>query len=106
MWNVEFWEDKRGKRPVEEWFKDLPKIDKKEVAKLFGLLETFGYELGMPHAKNLGGGLYELRTRSKGAGFRVYYAFQDEKLIILLIAGDKSTQQRDIQKARTLKEEL
>lgn len=56
MWNVEFWQDKRGKRPVEEWFKDLPKIDKKEVAKLFGLLETFGYELGMPHAKNLGGG--------------------------------------------------
>lgn len=44
MWNVEFWEDKRGKRPGEEWFKDLPKIDKKEVAKLFGLLETFGYQ--------------------------------------------------------------
>lgn len=48
----------------------------------------------------------DIRTRSKGAGFRVYYTFQDEKLIILLVAGDKSTQQRDIQKARTIKEEL
>ncbi|WP_338636148.1 hypothetical protein [Spirobacillus cienkowskii] len=44
MWDVEFWEDRRGKRPVEKWFKDLPKIDKKEIAKLFGLLETFVYE--------------------------------------------------------------
>ncbi|WP_422398043.1 type II toxin-antitoxin system RelE/ParE family toxin [Spirobacillus cienkowskii] len=54
----------------------------------------------------MGGGLYELRTRTKGAGFRVYYTFQNEKLIILLVAGDKSTQQRDIQKAREIKEKL
>ena len=65
MWSVEFWEDKRGKRPVEERFKDLPKIDKKEVAKLFGLLETFGYELSMPRAKNLGGGLYEFKKHGQ-----------------------------------------
>lgn len=106
MWEIEFFEDRRGKKPVQEWFAKLAKPDQKEVAKLLGLLEIFGYELGLPHAKNLSGGIYELRTKSKGAGYRVYYTFKDEMIIILLVAGDKSSQQRDIQKARDIKEGL
>ena len=102
MWAVQFWENKKGQRPVEDWFADLPKSDKKEIAKLFGLLELFGYELSLPHAKNLGGDLYELRSKSKGAGHRVYYTFQGEKIALLLVAGDKSSQERDIAKARNI----
>jgi len=102
MWAIEFWENNRGKRPVEDWFADLPTQDKKEIAKLFGLLELFGYELSLPHAKNLGDNLYELRSKSKGAGHRVYYTFQGDKVIVLLVAGDKSSQERDIQKARNM----
>jgi putative addiction module killer protein len=74
------------------------------VAKLLGLLEIFGYELGLPHAKNLSGGIYELRTKSKGVGYRIYYTFKDEMIVIILVAGDKSSQQRDNEKARNLKE--
>lgn len=102
MWTVEFWENSRGQRPVEEWFAELVKPDKKEIAKLFGLLETFGYELSLPHAKNLGDNLYELRAKSKGAGHRVYYTFQGNKVIVLLVAGDKSSQERDILKAKNI----
>ncbi|BBH54690.1 type II toxin-antitoxin system RelE/ParE family toxin [Fluviispira sanaruensis] len=106
MWEIEFFEDKRGKKPVQDWFAKLAKPDQKEIAKLLGLLEIFGYELALPHAKNLGGGIYELRAKAKGAGYRVYYTFKNDKIIILLVAGDKSTQQRDIEKARNLKESL
>jgi putative addiction module killer protein len=35
-------------------------------------------------------------------GYRVYFHESDGKIIILLIGGDKSTQQRDIEKAKEI----
>jgi len=35
-------------------------------------------------------------------GYRVYYKETDGKIIILLIGGDKSTQQKDIEKAKEI----
>ena len=34
-----------------------------------------------------------------GAGYRVYYSIAGKTIILLLCAGDKSTQQKDIDKA-------
>jgi putative addiction module killer protein len=45
------------------------------------------------------GSLYELRNHS-GAGYRIYYGKQDQKIVILLCGGDKGTQKRDIEKAK------
>ncbi len=41
-----------------------------------------------------------------GAGYRVYYTIEKDKIIILLIGGDKSTQTRDILKAKKMRKEL
>jgi len=41
-----------------------------------------------------------------GSGYRVYYTKRDNEVIILLIGGDKSTQSKDILKAKKLCEEL
>jgi putative addiction module killer protein len=35
-----------------------------------------------------------------GAGYRVYFAEQAEKLVVLLCGGDKSTQTQDIKNAK------
>jgi len=48
--------------------------------------------------KRLDRGVSELRFRS-GSGFRVYYSKHQDTVVILLCGGDKSSQQRDIQKA-------
>lgn len=45
-----------------------------------------------------GDGIWELRI-DYGPGYRIYYGKDGLKVVILLIAGDKSTQRRDISKA-------
>jgi putative addiction module killer protein len=43
----------------------------------------------------------ELRI-SYGPGYRVYYVKRGDTLIVLLCGGDKSTQSKDIDTAKTL----
>ena len=55
--------------------------------------------------KSIGTGISELRITT-GPGYRVYYTNKDDEIVILLVAGDKSTQSEDIAKAKQLKKEL
>ncbi len=48
--------------------------------------------------KPLQDGVWELRI-DHGPGYRVYYAQAGKKVLLLLIGGDKSKQQADINKA-------
>jgi len=54
--------------------------------------------------KSVGGFISELRITT-GPGYRVYFSKKEEKIIILLVGGDKSTQSKDIEKAKKLLEE-
>jgi putative addiction module killer protein len=63
------------------------------------LLEICGNDLKLPHSRALGNGLFELREQRYG--YRIYYGFYKNRVIILLHAGDKSKQQNDIKIART-----
>ena len=54
--------------------------------------------------KSLGSNISELRI-TVGAGYRVYYTKKNDEIIILLVGGDKSTQSRDIEKAKLLAKE-
>lgn len=40
-----------------------------------------------------------------GPGYRLYYALRGSELVLLLIGGDKSSQQKDIEKAKKLNQE-
>lgn len=54
--------------------------------------------------KQLNEKLYELRM-TFGPGYRVYFAFEGNTLIILIGGGDKSSQANDINKANQLLED-
>jgi putative addiction module killer protein len=41
-----------------------------------------------------------------GPGYRVYFVRRGKSVIVLLAGGDKRTQERDIETARTLSREL
>lgn len=53
----------------------------------------------------LAGGVSELKVDS-GPGYRVYYTVRGTRLLLLLIGGDKSSQAKDIVKARRLAKEF
>ena len=49
----------------------------------------------------LGGGIFELKI-SYGPGYRLYFTNKGDRIILLLCGGDKSSQRRDIKRAREL----
>lgn len=55
--------------------------------------------------KSVGEGVQELRMRF-GPGYRIYYIWRDDVLIILLYGGDKDSQVRDIAKAKQMAKEI
>lgn len=55
--------------------------------------------------KAVGNGVSELRI-DHGPGFRVYFVRRGQTLIVLLCGGDKSSQARDIVRARALAQEV
>ncbi len=54
--------------------------------------------------KFVGEGIYEMRIHY-GPGYRLYYTKKDDLVVLLLAGGDKSTQQKDIDKAKELNNE-
>lgn len=64
--------------------------------------------LGAGHfgdTKSVGDGVQELRMRF-GPGYRIYYVWRGDVLIILLIGGNKDSQARDIAKAKRMAKEI
>jgi len=55
--------------------------------------------------RSLGDGLFETKIYY-GPGYRLYFVNKGKKIIVLLCGGDKSTQSRDIKKARELAKEV
>jgi len=55
-------------------------------------------------AKSVGDGVSELRIHY-GPGYRVYFQRRGEIIVVLLCGGDKSTQAKDIAKAKILAKE-
>ena len=55
--------------------------------------------------RNLTDGVSELKV-DIGPGYRVYYTVRGNELIVLLVGGDKSTQQRDVKAAIALAKNL
>lgn len=81
-----------------KWFDGLK--DTKAKSKIAARIARV--EIGlMGDVKAVGGGVSELRI-DFGPGYRVYFTKRGQQLIILLVGGDKGSQQRDIGKAKEL----
>jgi len=85
-----------GKRPFAEWLYSL--ADRHAAARVQVRLDRL--RLGhFGDARSLGKGLFELRI-DVGPGYRVYFMVGGESAVVLLCGGGKSTQQKDVRRAR------
>lgn len=72
-------------------------------------MEIFGPELGMPHTRAMGGGLFELRIKAREGIARVFYCTIVSRRIVMLhhfIKKSQKTPRRDFDIARRRLEEL
>lgn len=81
-----------------EWFNSLR--DRKAKSKVASRIARFELDL-MGDVKSVGDGVSEARI-AFGPGYRLYFTRRGNTLIILLVGGDKSSQQRDIAKAKEM----
>jgi putative addiction module killer protein len=88
--------DEYGRSPYARWLQYLR--DKKAKAKI--LLQVDKMELGLfGDVQRIGGGLSELRIHY-GHGYRVYFGAEGHHVYLLLCGGDKSSQAKDIKRAK------
>lgn len=85
-----------------KWFKKL----RDNTAKYAIILRIERLKNGnFGDSKSVGEKVFELRIDT-GKGYRVYFTNKDKEIIILLVGGNKSTQETDIQKAKELAKEV
>lgn len=82
----------------DEWFSGLR--DRTAKARIGARIDRMA--CGNPgDARPVGEGVSEMRI-NYGPGYRVYFLQHGPVLVVLLCGGDKSTQDRDIEKAKKL----
>ena len=91
--------DENGREPFTEWYKSIK--DRRIKDRIDSRLDRIrDGNFGDHRSISRGNGIQELRFRI-GPGYRVYYAAEGRSVVILLGAGDKQTQKKDIQHAVT-----
>ena len=81
-----------------KWFRSL----KDRTARLRIDVRIRRLSLGNPgDVSPVGEGISELKI-DHGPGYRVYFTRRNNELILLLVGGDKSTQTKDIAKAKEI----
>lgn len=92
----------RSTKHFETWLADIK--DKQTRSRILRRIDSMVIGSFGDH-KTIAANLFELRMFF-GPGYRVYYTIWGREIIFLLAGGDKSTQAKDITKAKELLEEL
>jgi len=90
-------------KEFDKWLRKLRDLQAK--AKILFRIQKLESDGHLGDCKTVGDGISELKI-NYAKGYRVYFKEKDGKIIILLIGGDKLTQQKDIEKAKRIWKEL
>lgn len=96
MYDIEIYQNRAGKAPYIEWEK---KLDKIILARIDARLARIRIGGNLGAYRSIGDGVFELKF-DFGSGYRIYFGFKTKKILLLLIGGDKTSQKKDIGKAK------
>ncbi len=107
-WKIKTYKTQSGQEVVEDFIYKMQPSTQGKLTRLLDLLENFGPELSMPHTRQMGNGLYELRIRGKQE-VRIFYIFSKGTTVYLLHAFQKKTQatpKKELEIARQRQSEI
>jgi putative addiction module killer protein len=96
---VEYYETPDGRCPFLEWLEALEAVVRYRVNARIDRFEQGNLGDHKPLAGHPG--LFEARLPF-GPGYRLYFAREPQRVVLLLCAGDKGTQRRDVRAAAAL----
>ena len=98
MFKIEYYAKADGTVPVVDWLFRLQSTNRRVAATIVARIERVEGGLLGDH-KPVGDGVSELRIAT-GPGYRVYYSLVGRDVVLLLAAGPKKSQSRDIKTAK------
>jgi len=103
-----FYRSLSGTEPVRAWLKALPEADRRILGYDIGMVE-FGWPIGMPLCRALGGGLWEIRSSlSNNRIARVVFCIAHDRMVLLhgFIKKTEKTPPLDLELARKRRNEV
>jgi phage-related protein len=95
--SAHFYASANGEEPVRTWLKTLSVDDRKSIGKDIQKVE-YGWPIGLPVCRSLGGGLWEVRSDlSDGRAARVLFGFAHGTMVLLhgFVKKTQKTPQQD-----------
>ena len=95
-YEIDYYSTESGGKPFKEWLEDLRDVQGRARIRVRLDRARLG---NLGDNRSVGEGVHEFRI-AYGPGYRVYFGLEGNRLILLLLGGDKSTQQKDIARAK------
>ncbi|RNC64786.1 MAG: type II toxin-antitoxin system RelE/ParE family toxin [Desulfuromonadales bacterium] len=95
-YEIEHFITEAGSKPFKEWLEGLRDVAGRAKIRIRLDRARLG---NLGDNRFVGEGVRELRI-DYGPGYRVYFALDGTRVVLLLLGGDKSSQERDIARAR------
>lgn len=94
---IERYKDRKGVVPFTEWMKQMKRRDPFVHFRILSRIDRA--ETGnFGDYRYLREGIWEMKIDC-GPGYRVYFAVEHRKILLLLLSGDKKSQRKDIRQA-------
>lgn len=100
-WTIDYYNE-----AVEIDILNLPDTLLARYIKTTEIMENYGPNIGMPHTKAMGDGLFELRLKGQEGIARVFYATTFQKKIVFLRCMIKKTQKTPTKELRLIKKRM
>lgn len=96
-----------GSEPVRDWLKTLPRAARLAIGEDIKDVE-FSWPIGMPLCRNMGQGVWEVRTQLRDRIARVLFCVFEEQMVLLhgFIKKSRKTPPADLELARQRKRDL
>lgn len=99
--SVAFFKLDSGREPVRDWLKELDRDGRKTIGEDIKTLQ-YGWPIGMPLARKMGDGLWELRSSLAAGIARTFFTVQGDIIVLLhgFVKKSRKTPSRELALAR------